>query len=61
MCTSGMALLFFSISLYVFTEAIKVAVEFKNPLQIAIPISNVSLICEHSVKSDAPASGKSLG
>nr|GMD61724.1 trafficking protein particle complex subunit 8 [Ipomoea batatas] len=37
-------------------EAIKVAVEFKNPLQIAIPISNVSLICEHSVKSDAPAS-----
>ncbi|CAL1372237.1 unnamed protein product [Linum trigynum] len=29
-------------------EAIKVVVEFKNPLQVPIPISNVSLICELS-------------
>ncbi|VFQ62580.1 unnamed protein product [Cuscuta campestris] len=34
-------------------EAIKVDIEFKNPLQIPIPVSNVSLICVHTVKSDA--------
>ncbi|KAA8518448.1 hypothetical protein F0562_015922 [Nyssa sinensis] len=33
-------------------EAIKVDIGFKNPLQISISISNVSLICEHSAKSD---------
>ncbi|GAV63866.1 TRAPPC-Trs85 domain-containing protein [Cephalotus follicularis] len=33
-------------------EAIKVDIEFKNPLQISIFVSNVSLICELSAKSD---------
>ncbi|KAK9289806.1 hypothetical protein L1049_007966 [Liquidambar formosana] len=33
-------------------EAIKVDIEFKNPLQIYISISNVSLICELSTRSD---------
>ncbi|GLT94814.1 hypothetical protein SLE2022_125350 [Rubroshorea leprosula] len=42
-------------------EAIKVDVEFRNPLQISISISGVSLICEHSaspdeMKSDASSS-----
>ncbi|KAI9112779.1 hypothetical protein K1719_016282 [Acacia pycnantha] len=38
-------------------EAVKVNVEFKNPLQIPIPVSGVTLICKHfpstvEVKSD---------
>ncbi|KAI7991474.1 Trafficking protein particle complex subunit 8 [Camellia lanceoleosa] len=33
-------------------EAIKVEIGFKNPLQILISISSVSLICEHSARSD---------
>ncbi|THF96411.1 hypothetical protein TEA_015437 [Camellia sinensis var. sinensis] len=33
-------------------EAIKVEIGFKNPLQIPISISSVSLICEHSARSD---------
>uniref|UniRef100_A0A5B6ZRC8 Putative trafficking protein particle complex subunit 8 n=1 Tax=Davidia involucrata TaxID=16924 RepID=A0A5B6ZRC8_DAVIN len=33
-------------------EAIKVDIGFKNPLQISISISSVSLICEHSARSD---------
>ncbi|KAG5524716.1 hypothetical protein RHGRI_031404 [Rhododendron griersonianum] len=33
-------------------EAIKVEIGFKNPLQIPISVSSVSLICEHSVRSD---------
>ena len=33
-------------------------VEFKNPLQIPISISNVSLICELSVSSEETDSGK---
>ncbi|CAN1772475.1 Trafficking protein particle complex subunit 8 [Linum perenne] len=33
-------------------EAIKVAVEFKNPLQVPISISSVSLICELSSRSE---------
>ncbi|CAH9127748.1 unnamed protein product [Cuscuta epithymum] len=37
-------------------EAIMVDVEFKNPLLIPISVSNVSLICEHSAKSDAAVS-----
>ncbi|KAG8376802.1 hypothetical protein BUALT_Bualt09G0101800 [Buddleja alternifolia] len=31
-------------------EAIKVGVSFKNPLQIPLSVSNISLICEHSVE-----------
>ncbi|GMH29958.1 hypothetical protein Nepgr_031801 [Nepenthes gracilis] len=34
-------------------EAIKVDIGFKNPLQIPISISNVSLICKHSASSDS--------
>ncbi|KAK6944126.1 LOW QUALITY PROTEIN: TRAPP III complex, Trs85, partial [Dillenia turbinata] len=37
-------------------EAIKVDVEFKNPLQIPISISNVSLICDLAARSDEIAS-----
>nr|KYP56952.1 Protein TRS85 isogeny [Cajanus cajan] len=33
-------------------EAVKVNIEFKNPLQISIPISGVTLICKHSASSD---------
>ncbi|XP_052200322.1 uncharacterized protein LOC127806829 isoform X2 [Diospyros lotus] len=33
-------------------EEIKVEIGFKNPLQIPISISTVSLICEHSARSD---------
>ncbi|KAL3569294.1 hypothetical protein D5086_029184 [Populus alba] len=33
-------------------EAIKIAIEFKNPLEIPISISSVSLICELSATSD---------
>ncbi|KAK0585872.1 hypothetical protein LWI29_035426 [Acer saccharum] len=33
-------------------EAVKVGIEFKNPLQIPISISSVTLICELSAKSD---------
>ncbi|KAL8527010.1 hypothetical protein ACS0TY_016031 [Phlomoides rotata] len=37
-------------------EAIKVEVSFRNPLQIPISISNVSLICKHSAECDEPES-----
>ncbi|XP_019455479.1 PREDICTED: trafficking protein particle complex subunit 8-like isoform X1 [Lupinus angustifolius] len=33
-------------------EAVKVNIEFKNPLQISIPISGVRLICKHSAITD---------
>lgn len=33
-------------------EAIKVEIGFKNPLQIPISVASVSLICEHSLRSD---------
>ncbi|KAH9674301.1 tetratricopeptide repeat (TPR)-like superfamily protein [Citrus sinensis] len=33
-------------------EPVKVDIEFKNPLQIPISISNISLICELSTRSD---------
>ncbi|KAK4419448.1 hypothetical protein Salat_2357700 [Sesamum alatum] len=33
-------------------EAIKVEISFRNPLQIPISISNVSLICKHSAEFD---------
>ncbi|GAA0142138.1 hypothetical protein LIER_03102 [Lithospermum erythrorhizon] len=33
-------------------ESIRVNVEFRNPLQILVSVSSVSLICEHSVGSD---------
>lgn len=35
----------------------KVDIEFKNPLQIPISISNISLICELSTRSDEMESG----
>ncbi|XP_047960820.1 trafficking protein particle complex subunit 8-like [Salvia hispanica] len=43
-------------------EAIKVEVSFRNPLQIPISVSNVSLICKHSTECDKidPASNGSL-
>lgn len=40
-----------------FAEVIKVDVEFTNPLQIPISVSGVSLICEHSGRSDGTNSG----
>ncbi|KAK3004340.1 hypothetical protein RJ639_018256 [Escallonia herrerae] len=33
-------------------EAIKVDIGFKNPLQVSVSISNVSLICQHSATAD---------
>ncbi|CAL0326705.1 unnamed protein product [Lupinus luteus] len=33
-------------------EAVNVNIEFKNPLQIAIPVSGVTLICKHSAITD---------
>lgn len=43
---------------FVTAEAIKIAIEFKNPLEIPISISSVSLICELSAKSDETNSGE---
>ncbi|XP_059462278.1 uncharacterized protein LOC132191337 isoform X3 [Corylus avellana] len=42
-------------------EAVKVDIEFKNPLQIPISISSVSLICELSVRSDEMESALASG
>ncbi|XP_027923371.1 trafficking protein particle complex subunit 8 [Vigna unguiculata] len=33
-------------------EAVKVTIEFKNPLQISIPISTVTLVCKYSSSTD---------
>ncbi|KOM39116.1 hypothetical protein LR48_Vigan03g249800 [Vigna angularis] len=33
-------------------EAVKVTIEFKNPLQISIPISSVTLVCKYSASTD---------
>lgn len=38
-------------------EAIEVDVEFKNPLQISIPLTNVSLISELSERSEEAETG----
>lgn len=61
-------LTFFSFFLYVllvhflstapFAEAVKVNIEFINPLQISIPISGVALICKYSASTDELTSGK---
>ncbi|KAJ3669964.1 hypothetical protein LUZ60_010288 [Juncus effusus] len=40
-------------SICVAGEAVKVEIELKNPLQIPIPISGISLMCELSESSDA--------
>ncbi|XP_061362471.1 uncharacterized protein LOC133306201 [Gastrolobium bilobum] len=37
-------------------EAVNVNIEFKNPLQISIPISGVTLICKHSASTDQVSS-----
>lgn len=39
-------------------EAITVDIEFRNPLQISLSISNISLICEHSASFDEVQNGK---
>lgn len=41
-----------------FAEAVNVNIEFKNPLQISIPISGVSLVCKYSASTDELTSGK---
>lgn len=41
-------------------EAIKVDVGFRNPLQIPISISSISLICEHYASSAEKDSGKPI-
>ncbi|KAL5974735.1 hypothetical protein ACLOJK_031406 [Asimina triloba] len=38
-------------------EAIRVQLEFKNPLQTSISVSDVSLVCEHSIRSEPSGSG----
>lgn len=44
--------------LHPFAEVVRVDIEFKNPLQIPISVSSVSLICELSASSDETQSGK---
>ncbi|MED6136368.1 hypothetical protein PIB30_055534 [Stylosanthes scabra] len=39
-------------------EAVKVNIEFKNPLQISIPVSGVALICKHSDTTDEARSAE---
>ncbi|XP_057438916.1 uncharacterized protein LOC130730816 isoform X2 [Lotus japonicus] len=39
-------------------EAVNVNIEFKNPLQISIPISGVSLVCKYSASTDELTSDK---
>lgn len=48
------------LALHPFAEAVKVDIELKNPLQISISLSEVSLICElsESSESDGTKSGK---
>ncbi|XP_024985090.1 trafficking protein particle complex subunit 8 isoform X2 [Cynara cardunculus var. scolymus] len=40
-------------------EALKVEIAFKNPLQLYIPISNVTLMCEHSPSETLPDANSS--
>ncbi|CAN4113940.1 unnamed protein product [Withania somnifera] len=42
-------------------EAIGIAIEFKNPLQIPVSISGVSLICEHYPEVSEPNANNSIG
>ncbi|WMV06938.1 hypothetical protein MTR67_000323 [Solanum verrucosum] len=42
-------------------EAIGITIEFKNPLQIPISISGVTLICEHSSAVSEPNANNSIG
>lgn len=35
-------------------EELKVEIAFKNPLQLSIPISNVTLLCEYSANEALP-------
>ena len=46
--------------LHALSEAITVAIDFKNPLQIPVSISSASLTCEHSAQSDEMKPGKSI-
>ncbi|RDX88744.1 Trafficking protein particle complex subunit 8, partial [Mucuna pruriens] len=41
-------------------EAVKVNIEFKNPLQISIPISGVTLICKYSASTDEVRSNENV-
>jgi len=38
-------------------EAVKVNIELKNPLQIPVDVSGISLICQLSTNLDALSSG----
>ncbi|XP_042384925.1 trafficking protein particle complex subunit 8-like [Zingiber officinale] len=40
-------------------EAVVVELEFQNPLQVAVPISEISLICELTAKSEGTETGSS--
>ncbi|XP_075101206.1 uncharacterized protein LOC107825691 isoform X2 [Nicotiana tabacum] len=42
-------------------EAIGLAIEFKNPLQIPVSVSGVTLICEHSPAVSEPNANNSIG
>lgn len=46
--------------LFIHSEPVKVDIEFKNPLQIPISVSNITLICELSASSEEIKSGKLL-
>ncbi|WOK92067.1 trafficking protein particle complex subunit 8 isoform X1 [Canna indica] len=47
------------ISVCVAGESVTVELEFKNPLQVSISVSEISLICELSAKSEGTETGKS--
>jgi hypothetical protein len=38
-------------------EAVKLTIELKNPLQISVAVSNISLICQLSTDLDALSAG----
>lgn len=46
-----------SVILSILAEAIAVDIGFRNPLQISLSVSSISLVCEHS-SSDEGEKGK---
>lgn len=53
-------IVFFFVFGFCYAEPVKVDIVFKNPLQIPISVSSISLICDVSSKSDETESGTSI-
>lgn len=47
-----------TVLLFTLAEAISVDIGFRNPLQISLSISSISLVCEHSSSSEEGEMGK---